>query len=596
MRPQTKKAGKPVKKKLEEIYRDENGNIPDLSKIQNGETGGGQKFMRWMLFLIIFTALGGWLFAKGGAGKTFDESGVRLAIEGPAEAANGGEIEYKISWTAASGSALKNTRLLLNYPRGFIFKESDIESQGKDKNAWAWESGEPQYLGAVKIKGAIFGNSGQEQTLRAFLNYEPANFASTFQRAGNFSTKISGEPIDISIEAPDSVMEKSSAEMRISITNLIEKPLEGLILSYPKSGGISAAFANEKGVNGLEKDEKIVDSEEGLTLGAIKPLQKISIPFIVSLDGSAEEANAVFELKKKINNETYVISREEKRIAVEKNTLDIKTIANGSETEVLAHPGENISFTLFYENKSDKAVKDAKIVFTLDSPSADSKSIFDWTKLEETRNAKISGKQINQDTRRAELEWDSKSIPELAKINPGEKGSIIFSIPVKSDPYTLDSYNGFSASTNAGITAKLLKNEQTANSNSIAVTLNSDLNLDATAKKETENFYLVSFKLTNTWHPLENVIVKTKIFGAGGIEPPASISAGSINYNTEISEITWTIQNMPLEADVLVLNFKVNLSQKNPTQTALTDKIIVSAKDTVTGKTITDYLSELPLN
>jgi hypothetical protein len=52
---------------------------------------------------------------------------------------------------------------------------------------------------------------------------------------------------------------------------------------------------------------------------------------------------------------------------------------------------------------------------------------------------------------------------------------------------------------------------------------------------------------------------------------------------------------MPVEASVLSTDFKFKLTSVNPTQTALTDKILFTATDVITGKQIVLEHVELPL-
>ena len=110
----------------------------------------------------------------------FSEEDVILSISGQDVVQVGETVRYRIRYRNAQKVSLKDVSLRVRYPNGFIFETSSEAPSSESNDVWNLGELKGGESGYIDIDGRLFGSAEQEQSLRAFLSYEPDNFSSEF--------------------------------------------------------------------------------------------------------------------------------------------------------------------------------------------------------------------------------------------------------------------------------------------------------------------------------------------------------------------------------------------------------------------------------
>ena len=108
----------------------------------------------------------------------FKEKDVVLSVAGEEEIVYGQEINYRVRYRNNQGASLSKVVLQVRYPEGFVFIDSSRAPSNEKKDEWDLRTINKQDSGYIDIRVKLYGTLGDKQSLRAFLNYKPANFSS----------------------------------------------------------------------------------------------------------------------------------------------------------------------------------------------------------------------------------------------------------------------------------------------------------------------------------------------------------------------------------------------------------------------------------
>ncbi|MBI5728475.1 MAG: hypothetical protein HY984_01835, partial [Candidatus Magasanikbacteria bacterium] len=132
-----------------------------------------------------------------------------------------------------------------------------------------------------------------------------------------------------------------------------------------------------------------------------------------------------------------------------------------------------------------------------------------------------------------------------------------------------------------------------------AVTINSDVGLEVRREKKDQGgreVSVISWLLTNTFHDLKDIRVEGEWYGDATLdEAAATVPAGAIQVDAANKKIVWLVPTMSTTVDVLALQFPLTINKKNSTQTTLTGKVKLRARDAVTGEEMAVVGNEIPL-
>ncbi|MBI4992534.1 MAG: hypothetical protein HZC26_00100 [Candidatus Magasanikbacteria bacterium] len=594
-----KKEEKKINRELREIYENDDGSMPDMSDFKTKKRGRFSAFIT-LLVACVFLAAVAWLgFFVFQPSSGFKEKDVVLSVAGEEAITYGQEINYRIRYRNNQSASLSKVVLQVRYPEGFVFTDSSRASSNEKKDEWDLGALNKQDSGYIDIRGKLYGSLGGKQSLRAFLNYTPANFSSEFQAVAAFNTEIKETPLAMTVFGPTEASAGSEVEFKIELEKNIETDLPNLFLAIEPAGGFNKTTST---LSSLPDDQYRWDLsgwQEGqiLVRGKFNPaVGEETAEMLFKLLGEKPGSNAV---------EPYVVYETKALVKMLKTDLSASLAINGAMDNLSVQPGENLNASLIIKNGGQSAIKNLRIKLVYETPSFDGKSLLDWKKIDDAHDGAITGEQINDQTRRGAITWTDKQLSSLKQLDSGKEVLLDLKIPLK-DAADLDltKFVGYTITAMMEVRYQDGAEAKTISGNKINLTVNSDLRLTVsdTVVEDAQGvrgqaMHSVSWVLNNTFHDLKNIELRADIYNIDWLPEAAQVvPAGKFEWDKGNTEVVWKIETMPTSVDVLALQFGLVLKNKNPSQTNLTSKVKITAEDTVTGQQIILSGDEVLLN
>jgi hypothetical protein len=585
-----------IDRQLNNIYKDDSGNMPDMRRIKKAQTGsfiGGLFKFTFSIAILAALAWAGFFFLP--MANKFSDSQLDLKIIGPENFTIGATTTYQIVFKNNQKITLNSVNLTTNYPSGFIYSQSSIAPKNVGKNEWNIGTLKPNEEKTLQITGNSFGSLGDSQSWRVLLNYTPENFKSEMQKIATLNVKPSQAPINITLTGIDKIGLGTPTNFTITVES--KENLSGKILEvspiFPSSFTmVSSSIPLLKNVWKLQPPT----STDNISKYIINFSGKFSL---------TDENTVPLKVQVKLvnsNQDSYLLSETILNTEIIKNAITINTAVNGSLTDMESKPGEILNITVLVKNSGKENIDKAQIKLTIDSPSYNKQSVLSWSDIADKNDGDITGSQISDQVRRASLLWNDKKIMSLNKIKAGEEVSLDFQLPIKNTekaPWNSLENNQIKIITELTFNDPA-KTTQTISGNTINISLNSDLSIQiknevSSDSKEKEKHDII-WILNNTYHPLKNISVSADIYGDITWQGPSSTPAATIEFDQKTKRLVWSIPEMTDNTDVLTLPFSITINKKNPTQNTLISKIHITADDTISGKKIEIIGDEIPLN
>ena len=581
-----------LSRQLTQIYQDNEGHLPDMRKIKIKKHSGFKTF-----FVIIF--IGGLLAAAAWAGfflmpnnKKFSENQINLRIDGPKDIISGTTATYTISYENNQSLALKQATLNVQYPEGFVFVSSDVDSKNSGHTEWQLNDIGAHKKKAITITGLTYGSLNQAQSWRVFLTYQPENFSSELQKASILNVTVAKSPYSLAISGPSKTITGNAAEYTFTLKKEEASEITKLELkpAWPQNFFITSSSP------ALSKDHKWTIEPNKTTSSASIATDTWTFKIIGKFSSSTANSGDISGALSTINNKSsFALANAKATTELTQNDLDFNLAINGSLANFSSQPGENLNMTLSLKNQSANDLKNVSLKLSLEAPSAKRQSLLDWTKIDDKFDGDIRGIQINDDVRSGEITWGKSKIPALVKVNKNQEVSLDVQLPIKNNSaFDLSSLKGFSQiKVVAEVSFKDTDNvSHTYSSNQIIITVNSDLKFEARdSVSGNGEKHQINWVLTNNFHPLKNMVLSADVYGDVKIDLPATAPAGEVKFDPTNKKITWTIPEMPESVDTLALPVTITLNKVNPTQELLVSKVHIQAEDTVTGEKL-DFMGE----
>ncbi len=583
-----------IDEQLAEIYGNKDGSIPDMKHFEK------RKHHRLLVAIIIL------LFSLGLLGSVawmgfffwqpqshFAEEDVILSVSGNDKVLIGSKVEFRIRYKNAGGAPLAQASIQAHYPEGFVFESSSVTPTGEGNDQWAIGSLNKDDGGYIDVVGRMYGDLQSEHSVRVFMNYIPSNFTSEFQKVSHAAIRLTESPVEVKVALPTVVYQGVQVPVTISVQKKegVELP-EGTYLVQLGTNGIFTQSKSEPKSDAFDAYQWTLDSL------ATEKIITVQGSFSLPQDKQPEFTVSVFGQPKSIKENKFIFAEQKVSVGIAKTEVTVQSIVNGSSGQLKAQPGDTLITRLVVKNNGTTPLKNAKIRLQLDGPSAQKQSIFDWGKIVDTLDGDIQkGEQINDTTRRGQIIWTSKHIPELSDLAPGKEVSINLEIPIKNGAAVdLTEFKTFKADIKTELQYDAGGTVQTVSGSPIDIVLQSDLTFDSEYELSPTQAN-ITWVVKNSFHALKDLQVKADFFGevkpddASLLSPPA----GSTTFNANAKSLLWKIDTLPTVADVLSYEFTVDIKKINPAQTQLTSKIQIEAVDTVTGEKIVKVVDAIPV-
>lgn len=586
---------KKMKQELKEIYQNDDGTMPNMSNFQKKKSRGFFRALMTLIFACAFLGAVAWAgFFVFQPKSGFAEKDVALSITGEEQIIAGQEVHYRIRYRNSQNVPLTKANLQLKYPEGFIFSGASKEPTNDKKDEWGLGKLDAQASGYIDFQGKLFGDINKKQSFRAFLNYTPANFNSEFQKVANLNTEITGAPATITVAAPAEAVPGASVEFTIDISRPSDHLPKNLAFALEPVGGLTIITVEPASDKDNQYQWSFAELPEKVQIklkGAFSPeegVESADVKFKL-LGWKDPSANAQGKLEK---TEPYVFWTETKTVKLLKADLSAGLAINGAMSALNIQPGEVLNAGLVIKNNGQTALKNLSVKLVFETPSFDKKSMLDWGKLNDKFDGQIDGEQVNDATRRGSITWTKRQIGGLANLSAGKELSIDISIPLKSGQ-AIDLTKFTTSAMTAAVEVKYESDgaQKLLSSNQINFIINSDLVFEVrdkiTGDSQDREMHNMDWIVSNSFHELKDIELSADIYGDVIWNDSAlSVPAGEAKFDADKKQLVWKVPTMPTSVDVLDLKFSVTMNQKNPSQTNLTSKVKIKARDVSTGQDI----------
>ncbi len=549
-------------------------------------------FKNFFIFSLVFFGLtliyASYVLFAGG--NTVSNENIDISVIGNNYTAGGEDLSFVVSITNKNNSSLDLADLIVEYPKSSSGVVGDA-SLGVERNRVSLGTIPAGAVRNENLKVVLFGEQGTVSSIRISLEYRVEGSNAIFVKKKNYDVTVSSTPLNLSIDAPREVSSNQDITLKVKVTLNATHAVPKILVKaeYPVGFLFSSAVpAPTFGNNvwnlgdvspGVDRNILIRGKMLDVVDGEEKNFRIIS--------GSQSETDksligAIF------NSISHVI-------AIKKAFIEARLSVNGvAGREYSIDSKTPIRGEIRWTNNLDTKVNDLSI------------------------RAKVSGNAVNRKTISAEsgfynslqgedvIIWDKSSISDFAEVNPGDSGSVGFSL----SPLSLFSSLGLLVDPiikiDISISGKQLVSgysaQDLANSDSGTIRIISDVGFTAKAlhysgafsntgpippKVENKTTYTVNWSLSNTANSISKGTVRSTLPSWITFVGPISPLGSNLVYNPSTREITWNVGRIPKGAGITTaevgVSFQVaftpSLSQVGTTPVIINEAVLTGHDD-----------------
>ncbi len=586
-----------VSEHLVEIYKNKDGSLPDMKHFEKTKSQRSVRAFFTLLFACIFfgaVLLGGFFYL--GPKQNFSKDGVTVEIVSEDALVSGELVRYRIRYRNSETVPITKVKLVVRYPAGFQFSESSIPASNDTNTEWDLGTLAAGESGFFDLYGRVYGDFGSEESIRVFLNYTPANFSSEFQSVSLAKLVFDESPVALNISGPTSVLKGQMASLVFTVTSReATSSLQNLSLVVEPGDGLVKKNSNPESDNFGTWTWSIpnLSEEKNITVGSVfSPSSDAKeYTFKAKIVGSPKGIGG--------DQKTFVFAEKEYTVSFEESEILGQFSINGATDSLSVTPGETLSILAAVKNNLPSNITNVRASVILDAPSFQDKSILNYAKIEDKNNNSIQGQQVGTDIRRGVVAWDKSHISSLGILVPNAEVPFAFRLPLKSrEESPLQSFKEHRMTATFEVQYEKDGAKQTFVSVPIDITINSDVQFDATLQKQVvdkKDTFDVSWDISSMPHEIQNIEISAQIFGDITWKgEKLSASLGKIEFDAKEKKLLWKIDKLTPSMATEKATFSFVRKSFNSTQTQLISKVQIKGKDMVTGKDILLVEKEIP--
>ncbi len=537
-----------IQESLTEIYKDENGEMINVSKLDMRKSRGWFYRITVSLFILAILGLTGYASYYFIFSNQFKEnSTLSLELKAEKETTAGKEFFYTVKLNNSENVALTNIEIKLRYPDGFIFLDSEPKPS-LNNDTWDISRLESRTSQQIKIKGKIV--SANDQTLVAFADatYTPENFSSEFKKSTDTEITVESIGMEISSDKSSSAFIGEKNKITLSIKPNEDNFIHNFLINFEVPENFSISESENLPENIKQKANKknsFIVSELG------NEKIDLTIDFIIK-EKKEDKQNVVikFDYAENTEEETsyHNFYKETVEFEITKSDLNLSLFVNGSQSDQGVNQGETMNYLLNYANKGDSELKDIIIMMVIEG------DMIDWPSLKSNIDGRVSNNTIS---------WSKLEIPQLENLAKDEEGSINFSLNLKSfAQINLPSSDFIKNYAQFSIGDDEPEKSSTNKSNTIINKINSDLRFSEAAlyfnddniavgtgplppKVNEATSFKIYWTIENNLHELAELQVNLPLPGYIKWDNKNQTSVGQLSYNREEHKINWWIGRLP---------------------------------------------------
>lgn len=546
------------------------------------------RFKKFFIFSVVFFALtiGYAVYAFFFAGNTVSNNNIDISILGNTFIAGGDDLSLVIGITNRNNSALDLVDLVIEYPK------SGTNAATADTERFR------ESLGSIpagttrneNVKLVLFGEQGDIRNIKVAIEYRVSGSNAIFVKEKPYEVTISSTPINIVVDAPTTISPNQNIVLNIKSTLNSTKPVSNVLLKVDYPAGfqfVSATPAPSSGNNlwnmgdiapGVDRDISISGKMVDVFDGEEKSFR---------VSSGAQSTSDKSMIGVVFNSLIHTV-------AVKKPFIEASLAINGvSQREYAADSKNTIRGSINWSNNLNTKVDDLEIRAKITGNAFNRKT--------------VSADQGTYDSVKNIILWDKFSETQFAEINPGDFGSVDFTInPLALYSATDGMLIDPNINVEVSITGKQLiegyQPNELNNSESKTIKIISDVGLSTKAlyysgpfkntgpippKAESETTYTITWSTSNTSNAISKgevrAVLPTWVRFVGPISPVSE----SVVFNSTTREVVWNVGRIPKAAGITgaerAVSFQIAVtplfSQIGATPVIINDAILTGHDD-----------------
>ncbi len=545
-------------------------------------------FKKFFIFsIIVFVlALGyaSYMFFAGG--NTVSNNNIDIQVLGNTFTAGGEDLPLQIEITNKNSSALVLADLLVEYPKS---SSGDLAG-GVERLRESLGTIPSGGIKTDNMKVVLFGEQGSSRQIKITLEYRIEKSNSIFQKEKLYDVSISSAPIDLSIDSPTEVSQNQDMTLKVKAVLNATKPLSNILVKLDYPIGFQYKSSNLTPTNG----------NNVWSLGDMLPGTQREIEItgrMVDVSDGEEKTFHVFSGSESNTDKSMigiVFNSLGQTVTIKKPFIDARLVINGVyQSEYAVDSSTDVSGEINWVNNLDTKVNDMVITAKISGNAVDRKTIVSQQGYYNSSTDTIS--------------WDKNSETKFSEINPGDSGSVNFSL----SPLSLFSAAGGMLQSptiqiDVSISAKQPLEGNTVqnlvNSETKIVRVISNVGLSTKAlyysgafknsgtippKIEKETTYTIVWALSNTANNVSNTEVRSTLPSWVSFVGPISPPTEDLTYDATSRQILWKVGGVPRGTGItdtdrevsFQIGFIPSLSQLGMMPTIINDTVLTGHDD-----------------
>ncbi len=466
----------------------------------------------------------------------YSEEQILLTVNGPRQVASAETSDFTVIYSNKNWSALENVSLIVSYPDGFQPDEdSKIKISGSQLEI-PLGTVNARTDGKANFSGKFYGSRGETLFLKMRLRYSPSSLSSQFEKEEQYGVSIASSILALNMIAPQQSSSDSMVEYAIDYASQSDRVLPNIRVKveYPEQFTfLSAEPAPSEGnsvwyIGTLNPDQKGKIMVKGKLAGAHDEVKKARASI-----GYTESGKFV----------AYGASEQLTRIVIP--PLSITQTING-QRDLSVNAGDVLNFNIAYRNESNIGLRDAIITLNLNS------GVLDYSKLRQENGSYDSSNKT--------LIWKASDIPGLARLNPGEGGTVSFTIPVLNPIPESVSGKNFSIQTTAKIDSPDVPTPIGSNkiiaSNTLVTRVNSSVSIGVYLAQDDsmlvgrgpippvagqETLYTLKIRLNNEYNDITGAKLGVTLPSSSRYQKKFAPDTEAVEWNDRTNTLVWDL-------------------------------------------------------
>lgn len=364
------------------------------------------QLLKWLVLLALLLAIVSFLSFWFGS-PSFSESGVKLDIEGPAQALVGDEVVYKLKYSNTTKQDLKNLSFKFTYPDDSVVLKNGTTATNLSET-FTVDQLSPGQSEEKEFKAFLVGDRGNIKTAKADLSYGAGGLKTIFEKSTSLSTTIIGLPISLTLSAPPNSVPGQTVNYVLDYRNESNDDIYDLRFEFDYPDGFSVQKSTPSPSTGnYVWTVPILKKGNGGRISITGPLN--------GKEGDAK--NIAVVLKRKIGDQYVNYEKAETSSVIANTLLNTGILVNGS-SDYSAFAGDDLNYLIKYSNNSNYNLVGVNLLVKLEG------EMYDVSNLDT--------KGGYYDNSNGTILWNASTISDFANLAPNKKGQVSFRIKLKN--------------------------------------------------------------------------------------------------------------------------------------------------------------------